>query len=143
MSLVVYSMWVKASGRTWKLPRWLLTLYGYAKNLPVGFFAYPYTLVYHSFIAVTTLKFMASKGHQNKRGIPELYEVVKRRYTLMLTPIATSRLDAIASSLGLSRSELVERVGRGIYPISIPPANTSTTALDAEASEELGKPLAS
>ena len=61
---------------------------------------------------------MSTKGHKNRRGQPELYEVLKKRYTMTLTPTGADGLDAIASGLGISRSELVERIGRGLIPLS-------------------------
>jgi len=61
---------------------------------------------------------MSKKGYKNRRGQPELYDVLKKRYSMTLTPTGADGLDAIASSLGISRSELVERIGRGLIPLS-------------------------
>ena len=60
---------------------------------------------------------MSRKGYKNQRGEPELYDELKKRITLAITPTGVEGLDAIASSLGLSRSELVERIGRGLIPL--------------------------
>jgi len=84
---------------------------------------------------------MPTKGHKSQRGKPEFYETLKQRYNLTLTPTGAEGLDAIASSLGISRSELVERIGRGIYPVVVTSGNTPN--LDADYAIEMGKPLAS
>ncbi len=63
------------------------------------------------------LSAMPKKGQKNLRAKPELYDEVKGRYNIALTPTAVKGLDAIAKLLGVSRSELCERIGRGIYQI--------------------------
>ena len=63
---------------------------------------------------------MAKKGQKNLRGKPELWEQVKQRYTVSLTPVGAEGLDAIASKLDISRSELVEQIGRGIIEVKLP-----------------------
>ena len=60
---------------------------------------------------------MSTKGQKNLRGRPEKWDELKRRYTMTLTPTGAGGLDALAATLGLNRSELVERIGRGIIPI--------------------------
>ncbi len=55
---------------------------------------------------------MAKKGSKNAPGVPAIWEEVKGKVTMTLTPRATTGLDALAKELRLSRSELVERVGR-------------------------------
>lgn len=62
---------------------------------------------------------MSKKGYKNQRGEPELYDELKKRITLAVTPTGVEGLDAIASSLGLSRSELVERIGRGMIALDL------------------------
>lgn len=62
---------------------------------------------------------MSKKGFKNQRGEPELYDELKKRITLAVTPTGVEGLDAIASSLGLSRSELVERIGRGLIGLDL------------------------
>lgn len=52
------------------------------------------------------------KGHKRTKGVPELHDELKTRINLSLTPTAVEGLDAIATELGISRSELVERIGR-------------------------------
>lgn len=47
------------------------------------------------------------------------YEEYKNRVNLSLTPTAIDGLDSLAHDLGLSRSEVVERVGRGDLPVSL------------------------
>ena len=57
---------------------------------------------------------MPKKGQKNLRTKPELYDQTKKRFSIALTPIGVEGLDGIAKSFGLSRSELCERIGRGI-----------------------------
>lgn len=60
---------------------------------------------------------MPKKGYKNIRGRPEKYDELKQRFNMTLTPTAAAGLEAIASSLGLSRSELCEQIGRGLIPL--------------------------
>lgn len=53
------------------------------------------------------------KGHKRVKGVPELHNELKTRVNLSLTPTSVDGLDALAAKRGLSRSELVERIGRG------------------------------
>lgn len=69
----------------------------------------------------------AQKGLKSKRGQPESYDEVKTKQTLSLTPTAVKGLDQIAESLDISRSELVERIGRGIIPLSVVRAHERST----------------
>jgi len=55
---------------------------------------------------------MGKKGQKGQKDVPELYDEVKKRVNLALTPTGIDGLDAIASNLNVSRSELVERIGR-------------------------------
>ena len=59
-----------------------------------------------------------AKGKKTSQGYPELYDEVKKRVNLSLTPTAIAGLDELAAELDLSRSELVERVARGIIPLA-------------------------
>jgi hypothetical protein len=61
---------------------------------------------------------MAKKGFKNIPGIPEIYDEVKIRKTMTLTPTAIKGLDELAKQKDLSRSELVERIGRGIITLN-------------------------
>lgn len=63
---------------------------------------------------------MGKKGQKGYRGQPDMYDEVKGRYNMTLTPTAVKGLDALASSMNLSRSELVEQFGRGLIPILTP-----------------------
>jgi len=78
---------------------------------------------------------------RNPAGRPAVYGQRKTSIMLSLSPDGVEQLDAIAQSLDLSRSELVERVARGIYPlITTPP---TTPALDEADLEIVGEQLAS
>lgn len=61
---------------------------------------------------------MAKTGAKSKRGQAEFYDEIKTEQVMMLlTPTAKKGLDRLARSLGLSRSELGERLGRGILKL--------------------------
>ena len=62
---------------------------------------------------------MAKRGQKSRRGQPEFYEEVKLRTSLALTPTARQGLDQLAHTLGLSRSEFVERIGRQLISIQL------------------------
>jgi hypothetical protein len=64
---------------------------------------------------------VAKKNLKSMRGRPEMYSEVKTSVCLALTPTAIVKLDELAKSLQLSRSDFVERVARGL--ISIKPNN--------------------
>jgi hypothetical protein len=72
---------------------------------------------------------MGKKGQRGTRGQADMYDEVKGRYNMTLTPTAVKGLDALAQSMNLSRSELVEQFGRGKIPILTP-----------ELATQLGKP---
>jgi hypothetical protein len=65
---------------------------------------------------------MGKKGQKGQKNVPELYDEVKRRVNLAITPTGIEGLDAIASDLGMSRSELVERIGRGLISLNLNPS---------------------
>ncbi len=56
----------------------------------------------------------------NKKRIkdqPAIYDEMKTRATMTLTPTAIKELDKKATELGITRSELVERFARGIIEL--------------------------
>ena len=65
------------------------------------------------------------QSHQKKttfkgkslRGQPEIYDERKKPTGIGLTPTAVTGLDQIAAGMKISRSELVERIGRGILEV--------------------------
>ncbi|BAY32883.1 CopG domain protein DNA-binding domain protein [Nostoc carneum NIES-2107] len=57
---------------------------------------------------------MGKKGQKGQKDVPELYDEVKKRVNLALTPTGINGLDEIASNFEISRSELVERIARRI-----------------------------
>ena len=67
-------------------------------------------------------KLMGKKGQKGQKNVPELYDEVKRRVNLAITPTGIEGLDALASDLGVSRSELVERIGRGLISLNLNPS---------------------
>ena len=60
---------------------------------------------------------MAKKGYPNTPGIPELWDEVKKKVGIVLTPTAIAKLDELARHYGLSKSELIERIARGWIPL--------------------------
>jgi hypothetical protein len=69
------------------------------------------------------------KGHKRTKGVPELHNELKGRVNLSLTPQAVEGLDILAAERGLSRSELIERIGRREIPLS-DPISLSSGAFD-------------
>lgn len=77
---------------------------------------------------------MAKKGRKSIKGQPDIYEEVKGLVSLSLTPTGVKGLDGLAATAGLSRSEFVEQVGRGLIPMT-----TSNHNLTEEDRVHLGK----
>lgn len=61
---------------------------------------------------------MPTKGLKSQRGRPEVYDEVKKRMSVSLTPTGAKQLDDLAKSFGLSRGELVERIGRSLILVA-------------------------
>ncbi len=57
------------------------------------------------------------KGMKSLRGQPEDYDQLKQRVTICITPSAREGLDHLSSLRAISRSELIERIGRQILKI--------------------------
>ncbi len=72
---------------------------------------------------------MSKKGQKNKRGQPEKWDELKKRVSVSLTPKGIDGLDALATSMGISRSDLLERIGRGIIPIHLDSFDNSTSTI--------------
>lgn len=62
------------------------------------------------------------KGGKRPRtkGEPAFYDEMKKRVNLTLTPTSIEGLDELAEAWGVSRSELMERIGRGVIPVPKP-----------------------
>jgi len=54
------------------------------------------------------------RGRKKTKGVPELHDELKKPVNLSLTPKAIEGLDTLAAQLRLSRSEIVEQIGRGL-----------------------------
>ncbi len=54
---------------------------------------------------------------KSMRGQPEMYEQIKKCVSHAITLKATKGLGIISKHLGISRSEVVEQIGRGILRI--------------------------
>lgn len=60
---------------------------------------------------------MPRKGHRSTRGQPDLHNELKKRVNIALTPTGIDGLDTLASEFGVSRSELVEQIGRNLIAL--------------------------
>jgi hypothetical protein len=62
-----------------------------------------------------------------KKGQPLTeYNEMKTRITVSITPTAVNGIDAIADSLQVSRSELMEQIGRGL--LKLVPGDTTANS---------------
>jgi hypothetical protein len=52
------------------------------------------------------------------RGQPEIYKELKKIASFSLTPTAIEELKQLSSQLNISRSEVLERIGRGVFTIA-------------------------
>lgn len=62
---------------------------------------------------------MAKLGQKSVRGQPELYNEVKSCFSVALTRTGVEKLDTLARSVKLSRSELIEQIARGRIRITV------------------------
>ncbi|MBD2019059.1 ribbon-helix-helix protein, CopG family [Leptolyngbya sp. FACHB-36] len=60
---------------------------------------------------------MPKKGQKKLRGQPEIYNEVKGQVSLSMTQTGVRGLDELAATMGLSRSEFVEQVGRRLIAV--------------------------
>lgn len=60
-----------------------------------------------------------NKGQKSMRGQPEMYDELKKTTTFALTLTAIQGLDELSTQLQISRSELVERIGRKLLELVI------------------------
>lgn len=58
------------------------------------------------------------KGRKSMRGQPEIYDECKKNASFCITPTAIEGLKQLSSQLKISRSELIERIGRGLLTIA-------------------------
>lgn len=58
------------------------------------------------------------KGVKSMRGQPEMYNELKKIFSFSLTPTARAGLEQLSEQLNISRSELIERIGRGLLTIT-------------------------
>lgn len=57
-------------------------------------------------------------GKKRMKGEGVYHDEVKKAVNLVLTPTGAEGLNAIAKSRNLSRSEVVERIARGLIPLA-------------------------
>lgn len=53
------------------------------------------------------------KGLKSRRGQPEHYSEIKKCVSIGITPTALAGLDELSQEREISRSEMIERIGRG------------------------------
>jgi hypothetical protein len=58
------------------------------------------------------------KGLKSMRGQPEIYNELKKITSFSITPTAQLGLKQLSEQLNISRSELIERIGRGLLTIN-------------------------
>lgn len=58
------------------------------------------------------------KGVKSMRGQPEIYNELKKITSFSITPTAQSGLKQLSEQLNISCSELIERIGRGLFTIN-------------------------
>jgi hypothetical protein len=58
------------------------------------------------------------KGVKSMRGQPEVYDELKKIVSFSITPTARTGLERLSEQLNISRSELIERIGRGLLKIA-------------------------
>ncbi len=58
------------------------------------------------------------KGMKSMRGQPEMYNELKKVTSFSITPTAQLGLKQLSEQLNISCSELIERIGRGVFTIS-------------------------
>jgi hypothetical protein len=63
---------------------------------------------------------MSQKRGRRYKNQPALYDDLKRSLDLTLTPTGKKGLEQRAREWNLSKSELIERIGRGIIPLPSP-----------------------
>ena len=54
------------------------------------------------------------------KGEPAFYDEMKKRVGISVTPTALEGFDEHATTWDVSKSELIERIGRGIIPLPSP-----------------------
>ncbi|MBD2124231.1 hypothetical protein H6F68_25475 [Trichocoleus sp. FACHB-262] len=62
----------------------------------------------------------ACKGRKSLRGQPEIYDELKESRSFGITLTASIGIDEISQELSISRSELIERIGRRLIQLQIP-----------------------
>ncbi len=60
---------------------------------------------------------MAKPKHKSMRNQPEMYDEIKQVRSFSLTKKAVNELDSVAKIYGISRSELVEQIARGLIKL--------------------------
>ncbi len=58
------------------------------------------------------------KGVKSVRGQAEMYDELKKIVSFSITPTARTGLERLSEQLNISRSELIERIGRGLLIIA-------------------------
>ena len=59
------------------------------------------------------------KSGKSLRGRPEIYDELKKPYSVGMTSTGVQGLDALSRAFNLSRSEFVEQIGRGYLKVML------------------------
>jgi len=78
---------------------------------------------------------MPKKNLKITKGEPELYDEKKKPLNIAMTPTGAKMLDDLAKNMGLTRSELVERIARGIIPLQTNSLETDDLEKSADGSK--------
>ena len=60
---------------------------------------------------------MAKPKHKSMRNQPEMYDEIKQSCAFSLTKTAIKKLDSLSKRHGISRSEVVEQIARGLIKL--------------------------
>jgi len=58
------------------------------------------------------------QGMKSMRGQPEIYDELKKIVSFCITPTAQLGLAQLSQQLNISRSELIEQIGRGLLTLA-------------------------
>ena len=58
------------------------------------------------------------KGVKSLRGKPEIYDELKKIVSVSITPTALAGLDELSQKRAISRSELIEQIGRQLIQLA-------------------------
>lgn len=81
------------------------------------------------------------KGKKSLRGQPELYDEIKKIVSIGITPTAVAGLDRLSQEHSVSRSELIERIGRQIIQLKVSSHPSSEIRTESNQVQKLDQTL--